>query len=392
VSELSIPHNDFNPLGTPAGVASPKQVFSLSRRQCASLLDALHESRRRQAAREIDYYRHLLDEAKVCEVRQAIEELTRERIPKIKLCFENGLGPFSSFTAFANRRALSYRRIGFVLGLILALPFALIIFPGLAALNGVRPLSVTNISATDFLSVATFGSVLIGSVAAGLAGFAFSAITGSLLFHWLPPTAAVPLLLACSITTQLFSITALWNTMQWKRCLPILVGGFLGIPVGAFVLQHLSAGKFDVAFGAFLVCYAAYMLWRPNLKIHQDGGGSLAATAIGFAGGITGGAVAFPGAFPTIWCSLRALPKEIQRGTVQPFILIMQVATLAYFSKLGILSVETGKTFLWCAPAVLGGTWIGIRLFRRIDDAMFRRILLVFLLLSGAALIYPTAL
>jgi hypothetical protein len=171
---------------------------------------------------------------------------------------------------------------------------------------GLHPLSLANI----LLPVATFGSVLIGSVAAGLAGFAFSAITGSLLFHWLTPMAAVPLLLACSITTQLFSIATLWNTMQWKRCLPILGGGFLGIPVGAFVLQHLSAGKFNFAFGAFLVCYAAYMLWRPDLKIHQDGGGSLGATAIGFVGGITGGAVAFPGAFPTIWCSLRALPKK----------------------------------------------------------------------------------
>jgi uncharacterized membrane protein YfcA len=254
-------------------------------------------------------------------------------------------------------------------------------------MTGLRPVSLADISPADLLPVATFGSVLIGSVAAGLAGFAFSAITGSLLFHWVAPITAVPLLLACSITTQLFSIAALWNTMQWKRCLPILVGGILGIPIGAFVLQHLNASRFDVAFGAFLVCYAAYMLWRPNLKIHQDGGGPLAATAIGFVGGITGGAVAFPGALPTIWCSLRALPKEIQRGTVQPFILIMHVATLAYFSKLGIFGVETGKTFLWCAPAVLGGTWIGIRLFRRIDDAMFRRILLLLLLFSGAALI-----
>ncbi|MFZ0837505.1 MAG: sulfite exporter TauE/SafE family protein, partial [Xanthobacteraceae bacterium] len=100
----------------------------------------------------------------------------------------------------------------------------------------------------------------------------------------------------------------------------------------------------------------------------------------------------FPGAFPTIWCSLRSLPKEVQRGTVQPFILIMQVATLAYFSKLGIFSMESAKTVVWCAPAVLGGTWIGIRIFRRVDDVMFRRILLVFLLVSGAALIYPSAL
>lgn len=299
--------------------------------------------------------------------------------PKIKLFLGNGLGSFSRFTAFANQCALSLRQM--------RVSVAFIIVLGLAAVSGVLALSLPNISGTDLLPVATFGSVLIGSVAAGLAGFAFSAITGSLLFHWLAPMSAVPLLLACSITTQLFSIVALWNTMQWKRCLPILIGGILGIPVGAFVLQHVNAGKFNIVFGAFLVFYAAYMLWRPNLKIQQDGGGSLAATGIGFLGGITGGALAFPGAFPTIWCSLRALPKDIQRGTVQPFILIMQIATLAYFSKLGILSAQTGKMFLWCAPAVLGGTWIGIRLFHRIDDAMFRRVLLAFLLVSGAALI-----
>jgi tagatose-1,6-bisphosphate aldolase non-catalytic subunit AgaZ/GatZ len=34
----------------------------------ASLLDALHETRRRQAAREIDAHRHLIDHAKVDEM------------------------------------------------------------------------------------------------------------------------------------------------------------------------------------------------------------------------------------------------------------------------------------------------------------------------------------
>jgi hypothetical protein len=47
----------------------------------ASLLYALHESRRRQAAREIDSYRHLLDEGKANEIRRTIEELTWESTP-----------------------------------------------------------------------------------------------------------------------------------------------------------------------------------------------------------------------------------------------------------------------------------------------------------------------
>jgi len=62
---------------------SPKRISSLSRRQGlgASLLDALHESRRRQATREIDYYRHLLDTGKAHEIQRVIEQLKRETIP-----------------------------------------------------------------------------------------------------------------------------------------------------------------------------------------------------------------------------------------------------------------------------------------------------------------------
>jgi hypothetical protein len=41
--------------------------------QVTSLLDALHESRRRQAVREIHYYSHLIDETKASEMWRAIE-------------------------------------------------------------------------------------------------------------------------------------------------------------------------------------------------------------------------------------------------------------------------------------------------------------------------------
>src|SRR5689334_2325229 len=112
--------------------------------------------------------------------------------------------------------------------------------------------------------VATLLAIFAGSMAAGLAGFAFSAITGALLFHWLNPIEAVPLLLACSITTQLFSISRLWHVMQWRRCCPYLFGGFVGIPIGAKLLEAFDARLFAMGFGCFLVCYSLYMLFSPR--------------------------------------------------------------------------------------------------------------------------------
>lgn len=233
--------------------------------------------------------------------------------------------------------------------------------------------------------IATLLVTFAGSLAAGLAGFAFSAITGAILFHLVAPIDAVPLLLACSITTQLFSISKLWHTMQWRQCLPYLVGGFAGIPIGAELLKNFNAHVFAAGFGFFLICYSLYMLLRPHLVVR--GGGRYVEVAAGFAGGITGGATAFPGAIPTVWCSLRGLSKLEQRGIVQPFILLMQIATLVYFSKLGILASATLTTYLWCAPAVVLGTWLGLQLFNHIDDKRFRQVVLLFLLISGATLL-----
>ena len=133
-----------------------------------------------------------------------------------------------------------------------------------------------------------------------------------------------------------------------------------------------------------MICYSAYSLLRPQVGVCR--GGRVAELIAGLAGGITGGATAFPGAIPTIWCNLRGKTRLEQRGVVQPFILFMQLATLAYFSKFGVLASATWTSYLWCLPAVIAGTWLGLKLFDRIDEAKFRRLVLLYLLFSGVTL------
>jgi uncharacterized protein len=44
------------------------------------------------------------------------------------------------------------------------------------------------------------------------------------------------------------------------------------------------------------------------------------------------------------------------------------------------------RLFVFGLPVLLAGTWLGIRLYGRIDEAMFRKVVLALLLVSGAAL------
>src|SRR5262249_22167994 len=64
-------------------------------------------------------------------------------------------------------------------------------------------------------------AILLASTASSVAGFAFSALCGALLFHLIDsPVYAVQVMIVCSIAIQMFSVTALWRSIDF-RSLPI---------------------------------------------------------------------------------------------------------------------------------------------------------------------------
>jgi hypothetical protein len=55
----------------------------------------------------------------------------------------------------------------------------------------------------------------------------------------------------------------------------------------------------------------------------------------------------------------------------------------------GALTISTAKLFAFGLPVLLVGTWLGLKFFGCLGEAGFRQIVLILLLVSGAALIVP---
>jgi uncharacterized protein len=229
--------------------------------------------------------------------------------------------------------------------------------------------------------------VFAGAFVSGLAGFAFSAVAGAILLHVRPPTEAVPLMMACSMVVQGASLVALRNSISWQGSLALVVGGILGIPPALYLLQHVETWAFRVGFGGFLAVYSTYMLFRPVVAHVRQAQSRRRDAMVGFAGGFVGGLTAMPGALPTIWCDLRGLPKDQQRGLVQPFIAAMQL--LALLLMISRRTIPTGmlQDFVISLPALLAGTVAGIAMFGRVNERVFRRAVLAVLLVAGLILL-----
>jgi uncharacterized protein len=230
-------------------------------------------------------------------------------------------------------------------------------------------------------------AVFLGGIVSGFAGFAFSAVAGAILLHFLKPMQAIPLMMLCSIVAQLISLVMMRKHIAWKESTPLLIGGFLGVPIALFLLTLIEPRAFRIAFGLVLVGYALYMLARPAAAIVRHGGAAMG-SAVGFAGGLVGGLTAMPGALPVIWCELRGLSKEHQRGLVQPYILAMQVFAIALLlAQPGAISRDLLVVTAAALPATVAGTFIGMALFGRLDSCKFRLVVLLLILLSGALMI-----
>jgi len=232
--------------------------------------------------------------------------------------------------------------------------------------------------------------IILGAAAAGfvqgLSGFAF-AMCAMAFFSWsVDPQLAAVIVVGCSIVGQALTITTVKSGFSIRRTLPFVVGGVLGVPIGAMILPFIDQLVFRAVVGAFLFIYCPVMLLMGGkFRIAREH--TVANGGVGFVGGILGGIGGFAGAVPTLWASLQSWAKDEQRAVIQSFNLTMHVVTMTAYAASGLLTKERASWLLVAIPAMLIPSLLGAKLYTKISDVAFRRMILVILALTGVALL-----
>jgi uncharacterized membrane protein YfcA len=230
------------------------------------------------------------------------------------------------------------------------------------------------------------GSALVAAFASGLAGFAMALIALSLWLHVMPPSQAVPCVLAASLVSQTMGLWRLRGALRLDLLWPFAIGGVLGVPLGALAVAGGDPWLLRKAIGLFLLLYSLFMLVQPPLPAIVRGG-RIGDGVVGMISGAMGGAAGLSGAIMPIWCDLRGWRKDEQRAIFQPFIIVTQLAALAFLGGIGTLDGETLRLIALELPVIVLGVWAGLAVYARIDAAQFRRVLMCLLLVSGVILL-----
>jgi uncharacterized membrane protein YfcA len=228
---------------------------------------------------------------------------------------------------------------------------------------------------------ATFAAALV----AGHAGFAFGLIAAAVWLHILTPLQTTTLIIGYGLIVQGYAVWKLRHALSWPRLAPFLIGSVPGVALGVFAVGWANPSLLRMAIGAVLVAYAIYGLLRPTLKPVQAG--ARADTGVGFLNGVLGGMTGFAGIIVVIWSGMRGWGKDVQRAVFQPIGVATFAMSAVGLGVTGTIALNTVKLFLFGLPVLLAGTWLGLKLYGRLDEAGFRKIVLILLLASGLFLL-----
>ncbi len=235
------------------------------------------------------------------------------------------------------------------------------------------------------LFIIILGAMVAGFVQ-GLSGFAFGMVAMSFWAWAIAPQQVAAMTVFGALSGQILAAVSIRRKFHFNILWPFLIGGLCGVPLGVMILPYLNINNFKALIGGILLVWCSLMLITNQLPQIKRGGRA-ADMMIGCLGGMLSGIGGAAGLVPTLWCILRGFERDTQRAVIQNFNLSMLAITFLSYIEAGVVSAKMTPIFLVIGGSMLIPLYIGHRLYKRVSDAHFRRLVLLLLSLSGLALL-----
>lgn len=175
-----------------------------------------------------------------------------------------------------------------------------------------------------------------------------------------------------------------WHSV--RRIVPVLIGMAVGVAGGALLLAIVPSTVLAIVVGSAALIFTAVALLKPDLAVPPRLERYLA-LPMGLLGGLLGGSTGIAGPFVVSYTHALRLSKRDFVYCLTLLYLIGAIVQIVSYTQLGLFDQLTFAVGVAsCVPNVLG-VWIGFRIQDRIDHALFRKIVVLVIGVSGISLI-----
>lgn len=176
--------------------------------------------------------------------------------------------------------------------------------------------------------------------------------------------------------------------INWKICGSLSALVMLGSIPGAFFLKNADTTVIKMIFGIVIILIGAEMLLRefhPRPMKQSNGFTILIGVLSGILCGLYG-----VGALLGAYLSRVTDDSHAFKGNISVVFFIENTFRIILYSCWGIIKLDTAKQVVILLPFMLGGLGLGIFAGTHIPERTVKRIVIVLLMISGAALIWQS--
>lgn len=194
---------------------------------------------------------------------------------------------------------------------------------------------------------------------------------------------ATPLVALVAVVLEVILLVRYREALDVHAIWRVVLAALIGTPLGILFLSRVDETLALGILGAVIAGYAMYALL--GLKLPRLDG-SLWAYFAGLVGGILGGAYNTSGPPVIVYADCRRWSPEVFKSNLQGYFVISSLAVVVTHALGGNITAPVLETFWWTLPFIAVGLVAGLSLDRWLNPILFRRIVLVLLVLMGLRL------
>jgi uncharacterized membrane protein YfcA len=227
--------------------------------------------------------------------------------------------------------------------------------------------------------------LIIGGIIQSSCGFGAGLFCMSLLPFFLDYKIALPMMFLAGIVLNIRILFKTYKHIQWRIMIIPLAFSFIGRIFGQLAVNHLDSRYLQIVLGVMVTMTAIYQLfWREIFTIKNNFG---TASAFGLTSGLMSGLASTGGPPLVIYLLNLKLEKYAYMATIQMLFLCGALFSVGLTSASGLIDQSVLLYALVAIASILAGSFIGLKLFDKLNRLKLVKLVNIFLVITGLSLI-----
>ena len=227
--------------------------------------------------------------------------------------------------------------------------------------------------------------VLMGAAfVIGAIGFGFGLTTSPALLLIHDPQTVVIVINAVAIIAFSLVLVETREHLRNRELAPMGIAAVLGTPIGVFALSTLDSSVLRISIGVLVLVLTAMVVFNAEWRVPYP---RISGPILGLISSAFTTGLAIGGPILVLFFLGRRMDRHNVRASMAFFFTIMYVAAAIGYAIQGLFTSERLILIAAAAPAVALGYWIAIKLTGRMNERIFRPVVVAVILVSSIVVI-----